>query len=115
MIEIGLVTALVSLLTIDLHLPGGLFARMHDLATARTAGFTVLVFASLFNCLGARSDFASAFTHLFANRWRSSAIALSALRQVTVVRLGFLNLVFGTAPLELDQWLVCIAMASGVL
>jgi len=35
--------------------------------------------------------------------------------QVAVVHLPFLNIAFGTAPLSLDQWLVCAAMASGVL
>jgi len=39
---------------------------------------------------------------------------LSALLQVAVVNLDFLNLVFGTVPLALDQWLVCVAMASVV-
>jgi len=114
-VEIGLVIAVVTLLTIDLYLPGGLIEGTHDLATARTAGFTVLVFASLFNCLAARSDTASAFTHLFANHWLWGAIALSALLQVAVVHLGLLNVAFGTAPLSIDQWLVCVAMASGVL
>ena len=118
-VEIGLVTAMVSLLTIDIYLPGGLIAvndtDAGDLATARTAGFTVLVFASLFNCLNARSDTASAFVRLFANRWLWVAIAASGLLQVAVVHLGFLNLAFGTAPLAPDQWLVCVAMASGVL
>ena len=117
--EIGLVISVVSLLTIDIYLPGGLIAGNDtgagDLATARTAGFTVLVFASLFNCLNARSDTASAFVRLFANRWLWGAIAASALLQVAVVQLGFLNLAFGTAPLRPDQWLVCVAMASGVL
>lgn len=50
-IQIGLVMAVVTLLTIDLYLPGGLIEGTHDLATARTAGFAVLVFAQLFNCL----------------------------------------------------------------
>ncbi len=45
-IQIGVVMAVVTLLTIDLYLPGGLIEGTHDLATARTAGFTVLVFAS---------------------------------------------------------------------
>ena len=40
-----------------------------DLSTARTAGFTVLVFTSMFTCLTARSDTTSAFTGLFVNRW----------------------------------------------
>ena len=40
---------------------------------------------------------------------------LSAALQVAVVHLPFLNLAFGTVPLAGAQWLVCVAMASGVL
>ncbi len=114
-VQIGVVMALVTLLTIDWHLPGGLIEGTHDLATARTAGFTVLVFAQLFNCFNARSDRASAFVRPFTNLWLWGAIALSALLQVAVVHLGILNLAFGTVPLAPDQWLLCIAMASVVL
>lgn len=32
-----------------------------------------------------------------------------------MVNLGFLNVAFGTVPLELGQWLVCAGMASVVL
>lgn len=113
--EIGLVTALLTLLTMDIYLPGGLIEGRDSLTTARTAGFTVLVLASLFNCLSARSDTASAFVQLFANRWLWGALALSALLQVAVVHLPWLNLAFGTAPLTLEQWAVCVAMGSGVL
>jgi P-type Ca2+ transporter type 2C len=112
---IGLVTAVLTLLTMDIYLPGGLIAGSDKLTTARTAGFTVLVLASLFNCLCARSDSTSAFTHLFANRWLWAAIALSVLLQVAVVHLPWLNLAFGTVPLTLEQWAVCVGMASGVL
>ena len=114
-IQTGVVIALVSLLTMDYYLPGGLIPGTGDLITARTAGFTVLVFTSLFTCFTARSDTTSAFTGLFANRWLWGAVALSVLMQVAVVHLTFLNIAFGTAPLSLDQWLVCAAMASGVL
>ena len=114
-IQTGLVMAVVTLLTIDLYLPGGLIEGTHDLATARTAGFTVLVFAQLFNCFNARSEDTSAFRRLFANAWLWGAIALSVLLQVAVVNVGFLNVAFGTGPLTLDQWLVCAAMASVVL
>ena len=113
--EIGLVSALLTLLTIDHYLPGGLLAGDQSLDTARTAGFTVLVLASLFNCLIARSDTASAFRQLFANRWLWAAMALSAALQVAVVHLGWLNLAFGSVPLTLSQWAMCVAMASGVL
>ena len=111
----GLVIAAVTLLTIDIYLPGGLIEGTHDLATARTAGFTVLVFTSLFTCFNARSDTTSAFTHLFVNPWLWGAVALSVLLQVAVVNLAFLNLAFGTVPLTFDQWLLCVAMASVVL
>ncbi len=113
--QIGLVVAVLTLLTIDMYLPGGLIAGSDNLATARTAGFTVLVLASLFNCLSARSDTASAWVHLFTNRWLWGAITLSALLQVAVVHVAWLNVAFGTVPLTLQQWAVCVAMASGVL
>jgi Ca2+-transporting ATPase len=114
-LEVGAVMAVVTLLTIDMYLPGGLIEGGHDLASARTAGFTVLVFGQLFNCFNARSETASAFRHLFVNRWLWGAIALSVLLQVAVVELPFLNLAFGTVPLEAGQWLGCVAMASVVL
>ncbi|MDO9315747.1 MAG: cation-translocating P-type ATPase [Burkholderiaceae bacterium] len=114
-LQVGLVMAVVSLLAIDSCLPGGLIEGTHDLTLARTAGFTVLVFAQLFNCLNARSENASAFRGLFANHWLWGAIALSTLLQVAVVHIGVLNLAFGTAPLSIEHWLGCAAMASVVL
>ena len=114
-IQIGVVVALVTLMTMDIFLPGGLIEGSQDLATARTAGFTVLVLAHLFNAFNARSETASAFSHLFSNPWLLGALALSLLLQVAVVNVGFLNLAFGTVPLELHQWVLCTAMASVVL
>ncbi|QDQ28966.1 cation-translocating P-type ATPase [Chitinimonas arctica] len=114
-VAIGAVVAVVTLLTMDMYLPGGLIEGERDLANARTAGFTVLVFAHLFNCFNARSETASAFTHPTTNRWLWGAVALSGILQVGVVHLDLLNLAFGTAPLTLDQWLVCGAMGSVVL
>ncbi len=112
---IGAVMAVVSLMTIDMYLPGGLIEGERDLVNARTAGFTVLVFAQLFNCLNARSETSSAFHSMFANPWLWGAIALSVALQVLVVHLGFLNRAFGTAPLTFGQWFTCAAMASIVL
>jgi Ca2+-transporting ATPase len=114
-IQTGVVIAVVSLLTMDFYLPGGLIAGTGDLTTARTAGFTVLVFTSLFTCFTARSDTTSAFAKPFVNPWLWGAVALSLTLQVAVVHVPFLNIAFGTAPLALDQWLLCAAMASGVL
>ena len=118
-IQTGVVIAVMSLLTMDFYLPGGLITSTGDLGggltTARTAGFTTLVFTSLFTCFTARSDTTSAFSHLFVNPWLWGAVALSLSLQVAVVHVPFLNIAFGTAPLAPGQWLVCAAMASGVL
>ena len=121
--EAGVVMALLTLLTLDLFLPGGLIEPVetwlgpgpHSLEAARTAAFTVLVLTQLFNCFNARSATASAFRGAFSNRWLWAAVALSAALQVAVVHLPFLNLAFGTTPLSALQWSVCVAMASGVL
>ncbi len=113
--QTGLVVATVTLLAMDMHLPGGMIAGTGDLTTARTAGFTVLVLANLFTCFTARSGTTSAFVGLFANRWLWGAVALSLLLQVLVVHVPFLHIAFGTASLSPEQWLVCAAMGSGVL
>jgi Ca2+-transporting ATPase len=114
-VEIGLAMALAVLLTMDMHLPGGMIEGSQSLDMARTAGFTVLVLAQLFNCFNARSETTSAFRHLFVNRWLWGAIALSVLLQVAVVHVGLLQRAFGTVPLTLGQWAVCVAMGSTVL
>ena len=111
----GVTMAVVTLLTIDLFLPGGLIEGHESLTLARTAGFTVLVLAQLFNCFNARSETASVLRGLFSNPWLWGAVLLSALLQVAVVHVPFLNQAFGTAPMSLNQWLVCAAMASVVL
>ena len=113
--EISAVIAAVTLLTMDMYLPGGLIEGTDDLTTARTAGFTVLVIAHLFNCFNARSETTSAFANLLSNPWLWAAVALSGLLQVAVVHVPVLNVAFGTAPLTASQWLVCAGMASAVL
>lgn len=114
-LQTGLVMAVTTLLALDLYLPGGLIEGAQGLDNARTAAFTTLVFAQLFNCFNARSDHASAFHGMFTNAWLWGAVALSALLQVAVVHVPVLNTAFGTAPLTLQQWLVCALLASAVL
>ena len=74
---VGSVMAIATLVTIDLYLPAGLIEGTQGLDNARTAGFTVLVLAQLFNCFNARSETTSAFHHLFVNRWLWGAVGLS--------------------------------------
>ncbi|MFV0451667.1 MAG: cation-translocating P-type ATPase, partial [Propioniciclava sp.] len=114
-IFVGFLMGAVSLLTIDMFLPGGFIEGHDSMEVARTAGFTTLVFAQLFNALNARSDTASAFRHLFTNRWLWGALVLGALLQVAVVHVGFLQVAFGTADLDVHHWLWALAMAAIVL
>jgi magnesium-transporting ATPase (P-type) len=112
---VGTVMAAVTLLALDLRLPGGIVGNAGSVTEARTMAFTTLVLAQLFNCFNARSDRTSAFHRMFTNRYLWGAIALSALLQVAVVELGFLNTAFHTTPLGRDEWLICVGLASVVL
>jgi magnesium-transporting ATPase (P-type) len=112
---VGLIMAVVTLLTIDAKLPAGLIPGSGDLTEARTAGFTVLVLAQLFNCFNARSGDESAFRHPFSNPLLWAAVAVSLIAQVAVVQVPLLNEAFDTVPLSAEDWAFCALMASLVL
>ena len=122
-IFIGIIMAAVTLIGMDMHLAGGLFtdrsvdAIGHDaqMTEARTMGFTILVFAQMLNALCSRSHDQSVFVGLFANKWLWGAIALSALLQVAVIYVPFLNTAFGTVPLSAGAWIECLGLAMIVL
>ncbi|QPK82527.1 cation-translocating P-type ATPase [Corynebacterium qintianiae] len=115
-IFIGSIMGAVTLLSIDMFLPGGLFTlHAENLDVARTVGFTTLVFAQLFNALNSRSATHSAFRNFGANHWLWAAIALAVVLQIAVVHLPFMQVAFGTAALHWKQWAVAVAMASVVL
>ncbi|MGJ3507935.1 cation-translocating P-type ATPase [Enemella sp. A6] len=113
---LGLVMAVLMLVTMDLFLEGGLITYgREDLTTARTAAFTVMVLLQLFNAFNARSPIHSAFSHMFSNKWLWAAVLLGAALQVAAVHVPFLQTAFGTTDLSGQQWLICIGMASIVL
>ncbi len=112
---IGLVTAVAALMTMDIFLPGGLVEGSDSLVVARTAGFTTLVFAQLFNAFNSRSESTSAFRRPFSNRWLWLSVALAVVLQIAVVEVPFLQMAFGTTSLDPTHWAVTIAMASSVL
>jgi P-type Ca2+ transporter type 2C len=112
---VGVVMAVVTLVALDLHLPGGLIGGSGNITEARTMAFTTLVLAQLYNCFNARSDRVSAFHHMFTNPLLWGAIAVSVALQVLVVHVPLLNDAFDTSPLSLAQWATCAALASAVL
>jgi magnesium-transporting ATPase (P-type) len=111
----GLVMAIAALLTIDVFRPGGLVEGSDSIELARTAAFTTLVLAQLFNTFNSRSETMSAFSHMFSNPLLWAAVALGVVLQIAVVEAPFLAEAFGTVPLDLAHWGVAIAMASLVL
>ncbi len=114
-IFVGVVMAAVTLFAIDVFLPGGFVEGSSDITHARTAGFTVLVFAQLFNAFAARSETSSVVNGLFSNHWMWAAVGVSTVLQVLVVHVPVLQVAFGTAPLTLPQWLGALGLASLVL
>jgi magnesium-transporting ATPase (P-type) len=114
---IGVLMALITLGVMDLYLPKGLIApnATGDIVLAQTMAFTTLVFCQLFNVFNSRSEYTSAFSHLFTNRWLWLAVLLGILLQVAVVYLPLLNKAFGTTPLSLTDWGVALGLSSIVL
>lgn len=112
---IGLVMAAATLLTMDIFLPGGIIAGEDSLIVARTAGFTTLVLAQLFNALNSRSSATSAFHRLFHGRWLWAALGGAVVLQIAVVHVPVLQTAFGTAPLRWEHWLVAAGLAATVL
>ena len=114
--------AAVTLIGMDMHLEGGLFTvrsiggtHEFQMIEARTMGFTILVFAQLFNAIASRSARQSAFVGLFSNKWLWGAIGLSVVLQLVVIYVPFLNSAFGTTPLGPWAWVECICLAAVVL
>jgi P-type Ca2+ transporter type 2C len=112
---IGVAMAAATLFALDLSLPGGLVEGQDDLAHAQTMAFTTLVLAQLVNVFNARSEWRSAFTHVFANRWLWVAVLASLVLQTLVIYVPVMQRAFGTVALGPRDWLECAAMASVVL
>lgn len=112
---LGVIMGAATLFTLDWFLPSGLFDGAQSVDMARTAAFTTLVLAQLFNAFNARSVCNSAFKDAFSNRWLWGAVLLALALQVAVVHAPLLQGAFGTTAMTLDQWLICAAAASCVL
>ncbi len=112
---IGVTAAVAALVAFDLRLPGGLLGGDGDIATARTMAFSTLVLGQIFNAFNARSDVVSAFVRPFENRVLWLSVVVTVALQVAVVHVSFLQQAFDTAPLDVTEWLITLALASAVL
>ncbi len=85
--------------------------------TARTVAVNTLVLFEIFYLFSARFFVRSAFSinGLLGNRYVLYASALLVLLQVLFTYVPFMQRIFDTTPLKLDQWLVILVVSSTVL
>ena len=112
---IGVTSAVVGLIALDLELAGGMLGGSGDIETARTMVFTTIVLAQIFNAFNARSDTVSAFVRPFDNRLLWAAAGLTVALQIAVVHAPPLQRAFDTASLDVTRWAICLGLASAVL
>lgn len=89
-----------------------LIGRQYSPETATTMAFVALGLIQLFHSFNTRSNEESVFRlGLFSNPWLIGAFLLSALLQLSVVFLPFLNGLFRVTPLTVGQWLTVIGLS----
>jgi Ca2+-transporting ATPase len=111
----SVVMAAGTLLLLDAGLPGGLIDGDGDVRYARTLAFNVLVLYQLVDALCVRSDEVSAFVRPFDNRWLWASIAGALALQAAVLYVPALTAAFGTVPLTVQDWGLCLSVALSVL
>lgn len=89
--------------------------RSADLMVAQTSAVNAIVFGEMFFLLNARS-FRNPLTRigLFSNKQLLMGLGMMAGLQIVFTHAGFMNRIFGTAPLSAITWL-CIIAASLVI
>ncbi len=112
-----------TLAVLDAYYPGGLFTlfakgtgpNTADETQARTMAFTTLMMFQLFNVYNCRSNWRSAFSGFFDNKWLIAAVALSLFTHILVIYVPFLQTAFHTVPLSLFDWAVTTCVAATLL
>jgi Ca2+-transporting ATPase len=96
--------------------PKGLGDPREVLIQAQTMVFTTLILAELMNAFNCRSDRLSLATvGLRGNRYLVGAVGLSLAMMVAVIHWPPLARLFHVRPLDLDDWLIALTLALGLL
>ena len=83
-----------------------------DVQTAETMAFLTLSLCELFRAYTVRSERASLFRiGVFSNRYMQYAVGLSATLLLLVTSIPFLQPVFNTHFLKLNEWLIVVGLA----
>ena len=83
-----------------------------DVRIAETMAFVTLSLCELFRAYTVRSERASVFQlGVFSNKWMQYAVGLSLILMVAVVTVPFLQDIFETQVLALNEWLAVVGLA----
>ncbi len=106
----GTIIALVSL-TVYLT---GFFIWGENLRLARTMAFCTIILYQLVHVFQCRSErFSAVSIGLFSNKYLVGAVGISLLMQLAVIYIPFLQRIFQTVPLTLEQWALIIVLTVG--
>ena len=106
----ALIMSMLTFLVFQWQLP------LVGLEKARAIAFTFLVAMQWFNALNARSDRQSIFKlGFFSNRLLIGGIAIAVLLQLMVIYVPFLQNVFYTVPLTINDWGIILLLALVIL
>lgn len=93
----------------------GYYFSSGSMNDARTMAFTTLVFFQLFYVFECRSERYSIFeVGLFSNPYLLLAVTCSALMQLAVLYLPFMQNIFQTVALDGFQWLIVLTISSSI-
>lgn len=103
-IQIGFSTVLVF---------AGIYFLKNDIALARTMAFCTLVFSQMFHVFDCRSEIFTIFeSGLFKNKYLVIAACISITMQLSVVYAPFLQNVFSTVPMSVNDWFVVLTISG---
>lgn len=103
-VQIGITT--VGVFAVTYYLTG-------DLTRARTMTLTTLVMCQMFHVLDCRSEYHNAIeAGIFRNRWLVGAISVSVLMQFAVLYIPFLQGVFSTVSLTIEEWIAILTVSG---
>jgi Ca2+-transporting ATPase len=87
-----------------------------NLELARTVAMTQMVVFQFFHVLNCRSLDRSLFSiNFFSNKFLFLSVTAAFLAHIAVLHVGFLQLIFNTVPLSLEQWVMIFAVGSLVI
>jgi magnesium-transporting ATPase (P-type) len=92
------------------------YFRSDAVVLARSMGLTVFSLASIFFALECNDELGSAYSRATIENTKLIQMSgLSLLATFIVVQFNFMQRIFGAEALDVNQWLVCLALASILL